>query len=310
MNDIQDIHGEFVGCDQLHIAKVIEDSAGNFTVEAPRYFAPLADAASQSKETKKSSSYDNKIHRTYVVEGPSEVNLNVSNIPADIWAETNGKGFNENDGRVYDSGEPKKEYYALGLRYNIGDNHFRYQWFLKGIFSAGKEEAKSKGESVDIKTYQCVYTAIPTSHAFEYQANGVTKNTPLKRIFGDTTKAAFDPAGWFDQVQTPDTSGAPDAIELSSIVPADGAANVAVDSSIVATFSNPIKSDNINLVDTDSGSIVAVTKSWNDTRTVLTMTPISDLSNDTSYNVALFGIVDDYSQELAPSIQDFTTVAA
>ena len=76
-------------------------------------------------------------------------------------------------GRMYDSGEPKKPYYALGFRYEIGEGQYRYQWFLKGTFSAGTEAAKSRGENVDIKPYQFVYSAIPTIHIFEYQDSDV-----------------------------------------------------------------------------------------------------------------------------------------
>ena len=307
---MNDVYGEFVGVDSLHIAKVLQNDSEGYVIESPRYFAPVGEAAGQAKENSKTSEYDNKMHRTYTIEGVTEVNLNVANIPADLWAEVNGKSFNNADGRVYDDGEPKKPEYALGFRYSIGDNDYRYQWFLSGKFSAGKEEAKSKGENIDIKTYQCMYTAIPTKRMFTYQVNGVTKITPIKRIFGDTTNDAFDETGWFGQVQTPDTSGAPDAIELSSIVPADDATSVAVDASIVITFNNSIKSDNINLVDTSTGEVIEASKNWDATRKILTMTPTSNMSNDTVHNVALFGVTDDYNQELAAVISEFETVAA
>jgi len=308
---MNDNYGEFVGVDNLYFAKVIDDSLNNFILEAPRYLAPVGEASGQAKENKSTSSYDNKMRYMYFSEGETDVNLTVSNIPAYLLAEINGKAYSTAAGRMYDSGEPKKPYYALGFRYEIGEGQYRYQWFLKGTFSAGTEAAKSRGENVDIKPYQFVYSAIPTIHIFEYQdSEGVTKQTPIKRVVGDTTDAAFNPTGWFAQVQTPDTEGAPDAIELSSIVPADNAADVAVDANIVITFNNPIKSNNIIIVDTSAGSILTTSKSWDTSRTILTIAHATAFNNSTLYNVVLAGVIDDYNQELEVVIKDFTTIAA
>ena len=64
----------------------------------------------------------------------------------------------------------------------------------------------------------------------------------MKRIFADTTDAAFNPAGWFNQVQTPDTSTAPEALVLSSSDPTDGDVGELVGVSPALTFNNKIKS--------------------------------------------------------------------
>lgn len=305
MNENQ--YGEFVGIEDLYVAKITADDENNYTTEAPRYLAPTSEVAGQPKENKKITSYDNKMHRIYVTEGETEVTITVPGLTAQDLAELMGKFRDSNDGRVYDSGQSKKPYYAVGFRYSIGDGEdYRYMWFLKGIFMAGSEDAKTKTENVEVKTYQLTFVAIPTTHKFTY--DGKTK--PIKRVYGDTVDAAFAETGWFTQVQTPDTSGAPDAIALSSIVPADDAVDVAVDTNIVITFNNPIKSEEINVIDTSTGSIVSVSKSWNTERTILTMSHAAAFNNDALHNVVIAGVKDDYGQELAAVIKDFTTVAA
>lgn len=99
------------------------------------------------------------------------------------------------------------------------------------------------------------------------------------------------------------------AVALSTIVPADGAASVAKNASIVLTFNNAIAQSSISVLNGTSGDLVACAQAWDATKKILTITPSSALAGTTKYIVAVNGVVDVYGQALATSAKDFTTVA-
>ena len=97
-------------------------------------------------------------------------------------------------------------------------------------------------------------------------------------------------------------------LAMDTIVPADDATDIAVDSTIVMTFNNAIQEEAIVVTDAD-GTIVAGTKAWDATNKILTFTPTSDLDASTVYLVTVAGVVDVYAQTLAAEVSNFTTAA-
>jgi len=137
------------------------------------------------------------------------------------------------------------------------------------------------------------------------KADAVKLATLEDILFGTTNTSPRMPLP--DEIATLFTEAAPDAIALSSIVPADDATGVAIDANIVLTFNNAIASEAVT-VTSESGAIVAVTKSWDATSKILTLNPNSNLSGSTVYIVAIAGVVDIYTQALTPVSKNFTTV--
>lgn len=89
-------------------------------------------------------------------------------------------------------------------------------------------------------------------------------------------------------------------------VPAANATAVVVTASVVVTFSNPIRAENIVLA-TAAGVLVAVTRAWDAAHKVLTLAPVSSLGAATVHLVTMAGVVDIYGQTLTASVQKFTT---
>lgn len=298
-------YGEFVNVDNVHYALIGADTDAAFTVGTPTYLAPVAEIAGEPEVNNITTYYDGKAANNYVTEGKTELKLTVSNVPAQLMATLLGKTYDAASGRVYDTGAPNPPSVALGFRFDMGTDGYRYYWFLKGTFSGGAEEASTRKADVEVKTYQLTFTAVTTTHT--WTIGGALRS--LKRIFADTADAAFNPAGWFTQVQTPDTTSAPDAVALSTIVPADGAAAVSKTGNIVLTFNNKIASESVVLIDTSGGDVVAVTKAWDATGKILTLTPGAALAGTTKHIVSIAGVVDIYGQAMAAVGKDFTTVA-
>ncbi len=296
-------YGEFVGVDKLHFAEITSDDESGYVAAAPEYLAPAAEIAGEAEVNNTPTYYDNKPGFNYVSEGVTTLTITVSNIPARLAARLLGKSYDTASGRVYDSGQPNPPELALGFRYNMGPSDYRYYWYLKGTFSGGAEEAATKSNDVDIRTYQLTYTAVATT--YEWSIEGEDKS--LKRVFADTSDSAFDASGWFTQVQTPDTSGAPNAIQLINISPVDGDTAVDVNDTVVLTFNNKIDTEAVTLIDSTDGNVVPAEKAWNAAGTLLTITPDESLSAATKYIVSVAGVKDIYGQVLAASGSDFTT---
>lgn len=99
----------------------------------------------------------------------------------------------------------------------------------------------------------------------------------------------------------------PSALALSTMVPVDAATGIAVASNVVLTFNNKILEEGI-LVTSAGGALITTTKSWDATGKILTVHPTANLATGTMFLVTLTGVVDIYSQTLAPVVKKFTTV--
>lgn len=293
-------YGEFVGVDSLHFA-LVTDTESSYSATTPEYLAPTAEIAAEAETNNTPTYYDNVPGNNYVSEGVTTVTITVSNVPVKKAALLLGKDFDESTGRLIDSGMPNPPDVALGYRANIGRSDHRYTWYAKGTFSGGAEEAATKTSDVDIRTYQLTYTAVATTKTFLIKG----EQKPIKKISGDTTDPAFNPAGWFTQVQTPDTATPPDALAVTS-VPATDATGVSIDSDIVFTFTNKVKSYSVTLID-ELLQRVGASAALSADGKVLTVSPAGDLSASTNYVAILTDVQDVYGQHLPDTMVNFGT---
>ena len=297
-----DQYGEFVGVDNLYYALITADTTAAYTAGTPTTLAPVAEIAGSPTVNKKTTYYNNKPRTTYTTEGETEITVTVSNVPAQTAAILLGKYYDATTGRVLDTGEANPPNIALGFRYNMGVDGYRYYWYLKGTFSGGSEDAKSKETDVDVKTYELTFTAVTTEH--EFTVNSESKS--MKRVYADTADDAFVATSWFTQVQTPDTTSAPDAIALSTIVPASGATGVSASADIVLTFNNKIASHSVVLVDDVTDTVVPATITFDATGKIMTINPTSDMATGDKHAVTIFAVTDIYGQTLANTLSYFT----
>ena len=193
---------------------------------------------------------------------------------------------------------------ALSFRSLKANGSYRYYQFLKGKFSAPKEETATKGEKPEPKTMELVYTAIMTVYQFDLGSiNGVTK-----RVFGDEDTTNFSGTTWFSQVQTP-VVAAPSALALSSSVPTDNATGISITADQTLTFNNALNSDaiyNVSLLLSTSYTVVAGAITIDTTKKIITINPTSSLTGSTVY-VITYNVTDIYGQHLSGAV-NFTTV--
>lgn len=197
-------YGEFVNVDNVHFALITKDDETDYTAETPAYLAPTAEITGEPQIENTPTYYDGVPGFNYVSEGATELTITFSGVPAKLMAKLLGKDYDEDTGRVLDSGVPNPPDVALSFRFQKGSDSYRYYQYLKGNFSGGAEAAATRTDTYDVRTYQMIYTAIVTSH----QWNIGNSKKGLKRIFADTDDASFEGAGaWFNSVQTPDGEG-------------------------------------------------------------------------------------------------------
>ena len=306
-------YGELVNIDELHFSKVITDTLAEYSAAVPEILAPAGDISHEAKVNTKIRYYNGKPMFVTVTEGETAVKITVSGVPAKKAAELTGKPYDATRGIVIDTGNASKTpWCTLSGRMEIADDEYRYFSYLKGKYSIGTEEASTKTDDIDEKTYTLNYTAMVTEHVFDDIPDpngGADYSSSVKAVKADTTDAAFvSAANWFSQVQTPDTIGAPAAFTMVSIVPAANATNVVATANIVITFSNKISDENIYLLNTPSGAKVAIAKTWDTARKVLTITHAA-LAAGARHAIVLSNITDIFGQTLEDTASFFTVAS-
>ena len=296
------------GIEDAYIAFDIQDSASAYSAGTPIQTPPAQNANwTSTQESQPIYGFNVKQDEVFGNEENAVV-LRLVGISEDLDAKLRGKHIIAATGRIAGHGNPTPPLCALGLKISKASGEYTYVWFLKGRFSGGNIVAETKSQNVTINTREYTFTAFETEKKFTYldDISGQMVTTGLVYHKGETAKPSFDPAGWFAQVQTPDTASLPSALSLVSSVPADDATGVAVDASIALTFNNTIASSALTLLG-PSGAVVAVTKALNAAKTVLTVTPTAPLTAATAYTLVLAHVADVYGQSISDTVITFTT---
>lgn len=194
---MEERYEEFMGFDNLVIAEITEDSAENYTTGEVVKFAPAGEIKKSTPQDQASRSYDNQTYIVIKSEEDDSVELVVPVLPLAKEALVTGKDYDPETGALIDDGMPKTKYFAIGYRLMLSDNTYRNVWRLKGTFTKGDEEAKSK-QGTDSNAAAYTFTGIQTIHKFT--ASGKVE----KAVVVDERDGLLDYSKWFDQVVTPD----------------------------------------------------------------------------------------------------------
>jgi phi13 family phage major tail protein len=298
------IYGEYINVGDMYIAKVLQDDASGYLADTVRNLAPMASVARDTPINTKNRYYSGKALFSNSSEGATKLTIVIPGLSNKDRAEILGKLYIDSAGRQFDSGKYNAPYYALGYKNVVASSGAadveEYFWFLKGKFAIPKQEAQTMGENVDEKALTLEFTGVST--VYQFTVGDDTDNCKL--MSGDTSDAAFDPTGWFDQVQTP-TAATPDALALSSSSPADGASGSSKTAAVTLTFNNRMDEDNVHVVlMTSAGVVVTVTPTWDAAGKVMSLAHAA-LAGSTAHLVS-YVARDVYGQTLTGAI-DFTT---
>jgi phi13 family phage major tail protein len=293
-----------IGLDSLYVALVTEDSASAYVAGTPETLAPAAEASQEPSTSMEIQYADDLPFDVANAEGPTKITLKLTGLPPEMQALITGAEFDPTTGRVYDNGGVPP-YFALSFRSLKSNGSYRYYQYLKGKFSMPKEDTSTRGEKPEPKTQDLEFTAIFTTHQFDLgDING-----SAKRVYGDEDTTAFDPTGWFTQVQVPGAA-TPSALALSSSLPTDGATNVVITVNQTLTFNNALVDaapNGVTLIKASDGTVVAGTKTLDATKKIITIDPTASLSTSTAY-IIVYAVTDIYGQTLNGAV-NFETAA-
>jgi phi13 family phage major tail protein len=268
--------------------------------------APLVNAKQAPASNSKTQYADDGPFVTMSNEGETKIDLEVNAIPLSIQPILLGKVFDAATGRLLDNGGTPPEL-ALSFRSIKSNGSYKYFQYLKGKFSAPGEEQATKTDTPDPKTATISFTAVKTTYQFDLIGDASLMDG-AKRVVGDEDDANFSGATWFDAVQVP-VAGSPAAFTCTPS-PADAATGVAVTVSPTLTFSNPLagNAENGIIITSVAGAVVALARTLNAARTIVTLNPDSNLAGTTQYLIIVPGVTSIYGQALANTVYDFTTV--
>ena len=190
---------EFRGCDNLVVARIIQDDENDYVVGS---VTPLCEVGSIAKSTDQSSEshyYDNAAKVIINAKGADTISLVVPAMALSALAIVTGATIDPNTG-AYMSGDDDKEYdYALGYRLKLTDGTYRYVWRLKGKFSNVPDEtSESESDQISTNNQTVQYTGTKTTYAF---GNGGRK----REVIIDERDGKADTSKFFTEVVTPDT---------------------------------------------------------------------------------------------------------
>ena len=293
----------YVGADNVYIAGGLVDDASAYSADAPVYLAPIMKISTSPKTNSKVQYANNKPWDAMNSKGETSIDVEITGLTVQQEATLLGNAYDAATGRATENGGTAP-YMALSFRAKKSDGTYRYFQYLKGRFSPPNEEFASETDSPDPKGIKLTFTAIRTTHEFA-QAGGVTDSAKL--VKGDSEDIAFSGATWFDSVQVP-TATTPSALTCAPS-PVDGAAAQATTVAITLTFNNALaggKENGIGLLRSDTMAAIAVTRSIDATRKVVTLTH-SALTAAKTYLITVNGAVDVFGQSLADAVYDFAT---
>lgn len=197
-------YGELINCDEMHYATVTADTDEAYTASTPKYLCPAAEIKHESKVNTDTRYYDGKPMFTTMTEAEGTITITVSGVPMKLAAELSGKPYK--NGMLIDTGDiSEAPYCALSGRMELGDGGYRYFQYLKGKFSIGAQDAKTREDKITASTIELTYTAINTVHSkFDVDSTKYPNGKSIKGLFADTTDETFTGAAdWFTAVQKP-----------------------------------------------------------------------------------------------------------
>ena len=295
----------FVGVDQIYYALVTQDDADAYAAGTPAAFAPAMTIAQAPKSNSKTQYADNQPFDVMSSEGETELDVEVTGLSPQLLATILGRVYDVASGRMFDNGGTPPDI-ALGFRAKKRGGFYRYYWFLKGAFLSPSEEQATETDTPDPKSAKLKLVAVRTIHLFDLIGDASLMDS-VKRVVGETSDTNFSATTWFDAVQSP-VAGSPASFTVTPS-PADAATGVAVTVSPTLTFTNALAggAENGIIITTAAGVPVALARTLNAARTIVTLNPTSNLGAAAEHLIIVPGVTDIYGQALADTVVNFTT---
>ena len=210
---------EHRGVDSLYLARVLKDTAEEFTCDEPVHFAYVAEVGKTTDSSSEPHYYDNKPMIVVSSESDDKITIVVAPPELERLSAITGKSFDPETGMMVE-GPSKNDYWAIMYRTKGTDGAWRYVSRLKGRFGTPEESTKTEDDGTETTNTSSEYTGIYTTHEFDKgRYNDTTKKWEkgsAKGIVVDERYGKADVSTFFEKVQTPDTIKATTASETQT----------------------------------------------------------------------------------------------
>jgi phi13 family phage major tail protein len=288
--------GVKVGLENAFYSKLISDIKGAAVYAVPVSLPNVQQIQVNPKVSSAMVNSDNKSEEVTQCVG-SDITVQRVMFDPQEESELLGRTVDSNGG-VYGGETDDPPYLAFGYQRTLHNGYSLYVWILKTKF-------KPSNSTADTKPIDALNPQFDTM-----SASSVIRDADGQWIYSIQNNTANYADTFFTQatLQALASGIVPDAIALSSSVPVDDATGISKTAPLTLTFNNKILSEAVSVIG-DNGTIVAVSKAFDATGKILTITPSSALSGTTTYIIAVNGVTDINGQVLAPTAIYFTTIA-
>jgi phi13 family phage major tail protein len=291
-----------INIDKFWLALLTKDEigTGNLTFSKPEYIPGIQQFQAKVKTNSGENYAEGILTDTNSTLQNVEITININDFTNAQRTKYLGH-HSAATGGSYALGEDEAPYVAALIQYTKANGKKGFKVFYKGKFEEPDDSIKQKEGKIDYQNDSASSSFLPLKN------NGMWKYTVDE---DDPNCPADIKTRFFDEVMVP-TEGTAEAvnnISLSSVIPADGTSNVALNVQPTLTFNNQISKNDIILL--NDGGIVTSTKVFDATGKILTIEPSVALTASKKYSIVVTGVEDIYGQKLAQSIISFTTASA
>lgn len=291
--------GTQIGLRDLHYAILTQDDENGVAYQAPVKVPGVITANINPNPNTGTLYADDGPVETHSQLGEISLELNVKDLSLDVQAAL--LGHTVQGGVMMRKTTDTAPYVAIGFKSLKSNGKYRYVWLLRGKFQLPEMQHQTKANDVNFQTPTIKGIFLKRKYDDAWIKQTDEDHPDYVPSIGDT---------WFDAVE-----GAADTTPptVSNVVPADGATGVALDSTVVWTFSEAIQASdvtNANFFVLDANdSVVAGTLSISSDRTQVTWTPDANMAALTEHRaVVTTGVRDLAGNALAaPYVTTFTT---
>jgi phi13 family phage major tail protein len=276
-----------IGVSNFTVTKMLTDDENGATYDVPVTFIKRLMKISYEPSTGRAyQEADDQIVDAAVGRGETKITIDLTELTLTEKALLLGQTI-QNGVRTAGK-DDLPPYFCVMFRSLKSNKKYRFVKLLKVQFAEMKESAETKKTTPVFQNASLEGVGIQRI----YDGNDIRESDEDEPTYTESVGA-----NWFTSGDiNPDTT----APTISSTVPANNAANVAVASSFAWTFSEAIlpscvNSSNFFVVKDSDGSVVAGTLAQNAAKTVITFTPLANLSAATAYRAICTSDVCDLS---------------
>lgn len=187
---------EYRGVTGLVAARIIEDSAENYTTGDVFTIAGVATIEKTRESSSEAHYYCNYGAVVISSEGADTITCTVSALPLAVYAELTGQYYDEATGALIE-GERTPRYFAVGYETQNTNGEKILVWRYKCLADLPGFTHNTKDNGTAANGQQIVFTGIRTAHVFSKNGSGANATTVPAAKIGNA-------ATFFDTVTTPD----------------------------------------------------------------------------------------------------------